>query len=220
MRDAAPVLAFDFGAPTASVALAVGGRVIAESQAPRSPETDLLRLVEILLAEAGVGLAELGGVAALAGPGSFTGVRVACAAALALAQARQIPAAGVSSLAALAWCAPTDACTVLAVVDALRGEWFAQPFGPASRLDGTRPELGAAVVWRPGDPPPAAVDLIVGEGAERFAAAALQGSATLSPIGVSGAVARAASTPAWIWRSEPLTRPFYLRSPATTRPRS
>ena len=56
------------------------------------------------------------------GPGGFTGLRIGIATARALAQARDLPLVGVSSLAALA--APNDG-VVVAVIDARRGEVFA-----------------------------------------------------------------------------------------------
>src|SRR5262245_66308132 len=55
------------------------------------------------------------------GPGGFTGLRIGIATARALAQARDLPLVGVSSLAALA--APHDR-PVVAVIDARRGEVF------------------------------------------------------------------------------------------------
>ena len=59
------------------------------------------------------------------GPGGFTGLRIGIATARALAQARDLPLVGVSSLAALA--APHDG-RVVAVIDARRGEVFAALF--------------------------------------------------------------------------------------------
>lgn len=59
------------------------------------------------------------------GPGSFTGLRVGLAAAKALAYARRLPIAGVSSLRALAHGQPGLVC---AATDARKGELFAQLF--------------------------------------------------------------------------------------------
>jgi tRNA threonylcarbamoyladenosine biosynthesis protein TsaB len=59
------------------------------------------------------------------GPGSFTGLRVGLAAAKALAYAKKLPIAGVSSLLALAHQEPGLVC---AATDARKGELFAQFF--------------------------------------------------------------------------------------------
>ncbi|MBV9916841.1 MAG: tRNA (adenosine(37)-N6)-threonylcarbamoyltransferase complex dimerization subunit type 1 TsaB [Solirubrobacterales bacterium] len=68
------------------------------------------------------------------GPGTFTGLRIGVAVARALAQARQIPLVGISTLESLALGArraaggeqaPKPSHAVLAVIDARRGEAFA-----------------------------------------------------------------------------------------------
>jgi len=68
-------------------------------------------------------------MAAGIGPGSFTGLRLALAAARTLAQVRRIPLYGISSLDALAFQAfPRDG-TVISLIDARRGELFAGFYG-------------------------------------------------------------------------------------------
>jgi tRNA threonylcarbamoyladenosine biosynthesis protein TsaB len=91
----------------------------------------LLVLVEDALAAAGAGWDDVERVAVGVGPGSFTGLRLGIATARGLAQARDLPLVGVSSLAALAAGASAD----VAVIDARRGEVFALAegaFGPAA----------------------------------------------------------------------------------------
>jgi tRNA threonylcarbamoyladenosine biosynthesis protein TsaB len=90
------------------------------------------------------------------GPGGFTGLRIGIATARALAQARDLPLVGVSSLAALA--APHEG-VVTAVIDARRGEVFAASPGRFEPLALAPDDLAARL--EPGS-------LAVGDGAVRF----------------------------------------------------
>jgi tRNA threonylcarbamoyladenosine biosynthesis protein TsaB len=113
----------------------------------------LLVLVEEVLAAAAADWDAIERIAVGVGPGSFTGLRLGIATARGLAQARDLPLVGVSSLAALAVGAD------LAVIDARRGEVFAAApdvFGPTA----LKPEELAARI-EPGW-------LTVGDGAVRF----------------------------------------------------
>lgn len=78
------------------------------------------------LADAGCDYPDLDAIAVATGPGSFTGVRIGVAAARGLALALDIPAAGVTTLAAMARDArsvfPARIC--LSVLDAKRGELY------------------------------------------------------------------------------------------------
>lgn len=81
-------------------------------------------LLEAVLAEAGVSWTDLSGLAVCTGPGNFTGLRIAVAAARGLALALGIPAVGVSAFEVLA--PETGAGTV--VIEDRRGAIFAQSF--------------------------------------------------------------------------------------------
>jgi len=215
-----PILAFDAGSPRASVALATGDGLLAQRDEPREPrETDLLRSIDAVLTAAGASPRSLGGVVAIAGPGSFTGVRVACATARALSQAWNLPATGISTLVALAISAPEPDAEIVAVVDALRGEWFVQSFGPAGE-DGVRSALGAPALWRPEHPLPLGERPLIGFFAARLAAVAGGTDTAREPTGLAAGVARAAADAApWPWDEALLSHPLHLRAPATTRPR-
>ena len=101
------------------------------------------------------------------GPGGFTGLRIGIATARALAQARDLPLVGVSSLAALA--APHDG-PVVAVIDARRGEVFAASPGVFEPVAIAPDALAARIV---------AGSLAVGDGAVRFRAELERAGATV-----------------------------------------
>ena len=95
----------------------------------------LLPMVSALLAESGVVLGQLDGIAFGAGPGSFTGVRIACSVAQGLAFARDLPLLPVVTLEALAEANGGE--RVLACLDARMGELYLAAYqrdGAAWRL--------------------------------------------------------------------------------------
>lgn len=113
-----------------SVALLRGDVVLAErTVAMRGREHEaLMPAVAEVLAEAGV---EAGGVERIvcgAGPGAFTSLRIAGGIAKGLALATGVPLVPVSSLALLVASQSLPAGRYLAVLDAMRGEHYAQPF--------------------------------------------------------------------------------------------
>jgi tRNA threonylcarbamoyladenosine biosynthesis protein TsaB len=83
----------------------------------------LLALVEEVLGDEG--WSSIDRIAVGVGPGGFTGLRIGIATARALAQANNLQLVGVSSLAALAAGVDDASVTVVAVIDARRGEVFA-----------------------------------------------------------------------------------------------
>lgn len=85
----------------------------------------LLPMVDEVLAEAGVGSAELDAVAFGQGPGGFTGLRVACGVAQGLGFALDVPLAPVVSHAAVAWLSEAAAGqVVLVAMDARMDEVY------------------------------------------------------------------------------------------------
>jgi tRNA threonylcarbamoyladenosine biosynthesis protein TsaB len=138
------VLAFDTATRATAVALCgVGDAVyVARDDPPPGARpghaTHLLPLIAGVLERAAVGWEEVERIAVGVGPGTFTGLRIGIATARALAQARNIPLVGVSTLQSLALAAqrgrlpsagseplPQSLDVVLAVLDARRGEVFA-----------------------------------------------------------------------------------------------
>ena len=98
------VLAFDTSAAHCAAALVRGPAVLAARHEPmdRGQAERLLPMLEELMAEAGTGWTALDGIGVVTGPGNFTGVRLAVAAARGLALGLGIPAVGVSIFEALA----------------------------------------------------------------------------------------------------------------------
>jgi tRNA threonylcarbamoyladenosine biosynthesis protein TsaB len=111
------ILAFDTATDVATSALVDDGEVLGERV---SRAVTLLEDVDALLRQAGAHTGELEALAVGIGPGSFTGVRMGLATARGIALALGIPAAGVSTLDALAAGAPG----AVPVVDARRREVF------------------------------------------------------------------------------------------------
>ena len=124
------VLALDASTPQGSVALLRDGRVVAEETVAMraADEERLLPAVARVLAAVGAQPAALAGVVCGAGPGSFTGLRIAVATAKGLAQALALPLRAVSSLALVAAAAEPALAPgrYLVTLDALRDERFVQ----------------------------------------------------------------------------------------------
>jgi tRNA threonylcarbamoyladenosine biosynthesis protein TsaB len=116
-------LALDSSTEWCSAALSCDGEVAAlERRADHRHGELLLPMVEHLLAQAGLGTQALDGVAFAAGPGAFTGLRIACGLAQGLAFARDLPVLGISSLEALAEVAGAE--RVVACLDARMHEVY------------------------------------------------------------------------------------------------
>ena len=115
---------------------------------------DLIAQVLALLQQAGLGLAELDAICFGCGPGSFTGLRTACAVAQGLAFGAGVPVLPVGSLLAVAEAArlqqaqPEAARQVTALLDARMDELYLARYAYA---DGVWTELQAAVLVRPED---------------------------------------------------------------------
>jgi len=97
------ILALDTSTEFLSLALWLDGRVFSRDvHAGQSHSQQILPLLRALLDEAKVRLTDLDGIAFGAGPGSFTGLRIACGVAQGLAFGTQLPVVEVSTLKALA----------------------------------------------------------------------------------------------------------------------
>jgi tRNA threonylcarbamoyladenosine biosynthesis protein TsaB len=97
------ILALDTSTEWCSVAVGDGARWhVRDEMAGQANSERLLPLVDGALAEAGWTLRNLDGLAFGAGPGSFTGIRIACGVAQGLALGANLPVVPVPTLAAIA----------------------------------------------------------------------------------------------------------------------
>lgn len=118
------ILALETSTELGSCALLHEGDLIERLCPVGKPHSEtLLPLVRELLAEADVRVSQLDAIAFGAGPGAFTGLRVACGAAQGLAVAGDVRVFPVTSLEAMA--ALTGAEQVLSLLDARMGEVYA-----------------------------------------------------------------------------------------------
>ncbi len=94
-------------------------------------------LIDRLLTESGLEREQVDAVAAAAGPGSFTGLRIGVSTARALAQGLGIPAVPVCTLAALAEAVPAPGVLICPLLDARRDQVYTALFqrSPARPLD-------------------------------------------------------------------------------------
>lgn len=158
------ILAFDASTPVVTVSLAReedGERkILAEISATSSGASELL-LPEIhaTLSLAGEKLESVGRILVGVGPGTFTGIRIAASTARALSQGTGAALAKNPTLAALAAPALSVQPDVLAVLDAKRGQVFAQRF---SR------KPGEIICLRPEELKTEGRPLLVGDGAVRY----------------------------------------------------
>jgi tRNA threonylcarbamoyladenosine biosynthesis protein TsaB len=121
------LLAFETATRRLSVALWLDGELRERcADLPNSGSEVLLPWAHELLAEAGINLKQLDAIAFGAGPGGFTGLRLACGVTQGLAWGLGIPVAPVSSLQALALSAGDG--DVWAVLDARMNEVYAAAY--------------------------------------------------------------------------------------------
>lgn len=119
------ILALETSTPWCSVALQQGRRsLVRESLAGQSHSEQLLAMVDALLHEAGISLKAVDGIAYGAGPGSFTGLRIACAVAQGLAFAHALPVTGVGTLRALAAASDSGSERLICCLDARMNEVY------------------------------------------------------------------------------------------------
>nr|MBI3614597.1 tRNA (adenosine(37)-N6)-threonylcarbamoyltransferase complex dimerization subunit type 1 TsaB [Nitrospirota bacterium] len=120
------VLAVETATGRQSVAILDGTRVLARSdeEARGAHARRLVPTIDRLLAETGLSLAGLDGLAVSIGPGSFTGLRVGLATMMGFRTVAGLPLAAVPTLEALAWNHREAGRTVCPILQARTGEVY------------------------------------------------------------------------------------------------
>jgi len=117
------ILALETSTEFCSVALYLDGKILnREVLAKRCHSEILLPMVQEVLAETELALIQIDGIAFGAGPGSFTGLRIACGVAQGLAYATNLPVIGISTLEAVAQ--KIKGQKIIVALDARMGEIY------------------------------------------------------------------------------------------------
>lgn len=128
------ILALETSTEFCSVALYLDGKLFnKEILAERRHSEILLPMVQEQLEEAALALQQLDGIAFGAGPGSFTGLRIACGVAQGLAYATNLPVIGISTLEAVAQ--QIDEQKIIVALDARMGEIYHAAYQKAANFD-------------------------------------------------------------------------------------
>lgn len=210
------LLAFETATRRISVAWWRDGEWLERSgDLPNSGSEVLLPWAAEVLAEAGSGLRRLDGIAFGAGPGSFTGLRLACGVAQGVAWGLDVPVVAVPTLAALALASGEALCWT--VLDARMNEVYSAAYS----VDGDAVTERASPVCTPPaelPAPPFAGGVGVGDGFTRYADALRMRKPDLHAVRAglwptAVAVARLAATPLSNGEGVPagLAQPMYVR---------
>ncbi|MDI1352087.1 MAG: tRNA (adenosine(37)-N6)-threonylcarbamoyltransferase complex dimerization subunit type 1 TsaB [bacterium] len=133
------LLAIDTSTELASVALMCDGNITCEQQdSPKTHAQHILPMIDKLMSDANLSMSQLNGIIFGCGPGSFTGLRIACSVAKGLAYSYDLGLIPVSSLGAIAWAAREQQSDVdlpiLAVLDARMNELYWSYFAPKQSI--------------------------------------------------------------------------------------
>ncbi len=225
------VLAIDASLSRCSVALRGEGRLLARRSrdGARGHAAALPPMAAEVLAEAGLRAADLDAVAAVVGPGGFTGLRAALALAHGIALGAGLPVVGVTTgEALLAALPPAERAgrAVWAAVDNRRGRVVLERFPPARNGAAAAPAAGIAPpeVFALDELPPAEGGRVAVAGdaaeavAERLRARGVDALPSAVRLPDAAGAARVAAL-RLSGRRPPLpARPLYAEPPAVRRP--
>jgi tRNA threonylcarbamoyladenosine biosynthesis protein TsaB len=176
MMSGPTLLALESSTETCSVALLHQGRVLERIAPPKASASErMLPMVAELMAEVGLGYANLDAIAFGAGPGAFTGLRLACGMAQGLGLAHETPLLPVVTLEALALEAALDAAPqstlqsqplrLLAALDARMGELYLAAYEVGFNAE-LRVLMPPTLAKPEALPDCRSVDLIIGSGGD------------------------------------------------------
>lgn len=224
------LLAFDTACDACSVALWRDGATVAHDVKimARGQSEELVPMIERVMRQAGSDFASLSAVAVTAGPGAFTGLRIALATARAIALAASRPAIGISTFEAIAWAAAREdaAAThrLVVAIDTKRDDLYVQSFvrdnsalGFAAVGDGAVLSAAEVAAGLPSGPL-----LLAGDGARHLAAALADDGSRVriarATVPDAADVAAMAAVRLDSGAPPPPLRPLYLRPPAVRLP--
>ena len=135
------ILVIDTSGPVCGAAVMDETKVYSEftAQNKNTHSTSLMPMIEAALNAAGTEIGNLDAVAAVTGPGSFTGVRIGVATAKGLAHGAGLPCIPVDALEALAVSAGDFDGIVCPIQDARAGQVYGAAFRQGERLTGDAP---------------------------------------------------------------------------------
>lgn len=143
------VLALDTSSEYCSVALWQDGAVTQRAELVGQKHSELLMaMLDALLRDSGLAIKDVDGLAFGKGPGSFTGVRIACGVAQGLALGAALPVAGVCTLQAVA--EASGMSRVIAALDARMGELYLAAY---EKRDGVWFAVAEPCLCKPGEAP-------------------------------------------------------------------
>jgi len=149
------ILAFDTSSEYCSIALLLERGILGEEVLAGQRHSELvLPMVSRILDETGLTLAQLDGIAFGSGPGSFTGLRIACGIAQGLAFGAGLPVIGIGTLEALAQQA--GGTRVIVALDARMQEIYHAAYRKV--LDGWQAVSGPTLCL-PQDAPPIQIQI-------------------------------------------------------------
>ncbi|MDR3443463.1 MAG: tRNA (adenosine(37)-N6)-threonylcarbamoyltransferase complex dimerization subunit type 1 TsaB [Legionella sp.] len=142
------LLAIDTSTEVASVAVLLGDKLFHEEQGSQKTHAQfILPMIDQLMHDSGLQMNQLDGIVFGCGPGSFTGLRIACSIAKGLAYAHDLDLIPVSSLSAVVWAARQETTLpVLAVLDARMHELYWAYYAPEQLVAEERVNAASEII--------------------------------------------------------------------------
>ena len=130
-------LTIDTTTKITALSLGENGRLVGESflHTGKTHSERLIPMLEQLLIAADWSLKDLGFIAVVNGPGSFTGIRIGIATAQGLAQVLSVPTLGISALETLSWAGWGKEEDIVVILDARKNEWYSARYRWSDRRE-------------------------------------------------------------------------------------